>query len=1248
MFRFGLILSLVPIVAWFLAKRRTAQRTRPLVTLFTILALTGIGLFAALPFLTSHGVGTGEAANYRLALADAIEQLRAGHLPLVGQTEYAFNGRVHPLRNAPYLFGLGGVLDALTLHGLTYWELQNLSLAFSLLATAFTCYASLRWATACARPVAIGLSALYTLSPALLAAGTINLFMTIHAAVFVPIAIGAVVRQTRESIFRNDVILGAALAATWLAHPPVALWTTLAAGLVRLYILWENPSARARWGLFAASVIGLAAAACVFVSVATLSSDLGYFPEGAEVRADILRGILQNLRASFPASILPVSARATALSDLQFGYIAWILLAGGVIATACRHRTPGDRNSRVGHLADVGLLIAITVSLALVLPVPGLTEFLWSSVPLPLQSMTSVWPMQRLYLVATALLVFLSARWLPSSWPTATRRRQAAIAGALFGCVWLVWEAAQFARGGLALRWTADDTARSASPSNIDLTVTSYAFLPLPPTFVNGVMDPNFEFTILNSDAKEIDSPLTSALRTAPVVGHGAIILQKSSVVTATEGDAIVLQPGKRYLVDFDFVAGPFEGTLEIFGTTLNRHYALPSAGQVEGFGIGGKHRHAVSIWTSQKTPEPVAVRFAGTAWPRPADARGTIATFTVREVDLKSLPVFVTSWMPLRCEVVAPQNGCNLVTPRGLLKGYIVLVNGHHVRPVASPSGELMVALPAGHSTVEVRYDGPLLLRIALYISTATWLGLLASPFVARPRARVVLQRTWVATRGVRRGLWRYRLATILVLVGGGVALSLWWAGQTYVHAVGPIRVKFIMPPRQIGRSQPIVVTGKPGAGTSVFINYIDPGHVSVGADIWGTAYSSEPIGVDYTQEQELVVNSSALYPLDHPRVRALSSVQRERLRQDFRVELNGRLVLHEHRLAYESTVQQVTIGRTLIGGSLTQPTFTGEIVGVDRLPLPENVVAAGGDRLQVKLLCPKNATGRTEDLISFGLHGAQVACTIEYLDEGLVRLTQRNASGSVVAEGVARRKPRAPDLIEFSFGAGSHPEDVLLSIYFDEQKLFGPPELVPLARPLPIAVGISDTALPGVDCRFSGPQLSAAIVNPLEAKSGADATGPLRLVVTFPKDKPGRPEPLLTTGRNGAGDFAYVTYIDTTHVRFALDHWGVGGATGPAVAIDYSVPHEIEIRTSALYPEINDKAWGAVPPERRRQLRQQMEVLLDGKIVVSGAFAAHPSTAAEITPAENRIGGSNCDVAFTGEIHAENRLGLAVSSTR
>jgi hypothetical protein len=387
-------------------------------------ALLAVGLFAASPFLTNRLVGTGEAFNYDLSVADAVVQMRHGVMPpLAGQTEYAFNGRIHPLRNAPYLYYLAGAVDAATLRRLPFWELQNVCLALSLVAAVFACYLGLRWGAACPRPLAFLLASAYGLSPALLClTHSLNLFMTVHAAVFVPLAIGACVRGCRKPSLSTDLLMAAALALAWLAHPPVALWLTWGVMLVRVVAFAGAPGWRPLARAATAFVVGFLLAGFGFASVGTLNSDLRYFAAAPGDWANFANIILSNLKLALPGALLPVSRGGNGFEDLQFGYVAWALLALtlALLWRAARGRPGPDRPSLI---AAAGACLTVGLLLALTFPIPGVTHWLWLHMPMPVLEMTFLWPMQRLYLVATGFTVFGAALVLPAGWPQITARR---------------------------------------------------------------------------------------------------------------------------------------------------------------------------------------------------------------------------------------------------------------------------------------------------------------------------------------------------------------------------------------------------------------------------------------------------------------------------------------------------------------------------------------------------------------------------------------------------------------------------------------------------------------------------------------------------------------------------------------------------------------------------------------------------------------------------------------------------------
>jgi hypothetical protein len=1241
---FFAVLLLVPIAMFAISRRlrlnpesrgRTAVRTA---------ALFAVGLTIASPFLTPHAVGTGEAYNYSLALADGVTQMRAGEVPpLAGQTEYAFNGRVHPLRNAPYLFYLAEGVDLLTLRSLSFWELQNLSLSLSLIGAIFAGYGALRWGVGCGRLKAFCLASVYGFCPALLVACTMNLFMTVHAAVFVPLAIGACLRHCRHPAVQNDFLLAAALAAAWLAHPPVALWLTLSVSLVRVVILWRNPSWRFRGGLLGAALLGAALAGFVFVSVTTLSSDLAYFPEGPEY----VSSLMANIEASFPASILPVSRKGDLLTDLQLGYVGWALLAFTLVHLV-RSRTSDDEAKRTQRLAGFALAASALLLLGLTLPVPFLTHWLWEQIPDQVKIITSVWPMQRLYLIATALILFAFALAPGSSLPARFFSQRAKFTWFALAVIWTGWQASSGLARGFALRWSEDLSRRKHLGSNLDLTVTSYAFVQVPSTFVHGVMDPEFEFALLKGGLKTIASPLKAALASAPVVARGGLFRRDgpNGPEVVSDSQKLTLLPGKRYLLTFNFLLPTLTGSLEVMGPALWRAYQLPNAGEAEGFGMGEGHSRSLSIWTSLAQPETVDVRAFITAWPAGLGANSKLADFTLQAVDRDRLPIRLTSLLPLRCTVDAPEAGCFVSTPRRYIPGYAATVDGRPVRPIRSPDGQVMLPVPQGRSVVEVRYLGPWSVRAAFWLSAVSWLG-----FFVWSGGRLVgvdwspaARRSAKITTPVARLAWRHRYWAIGTIGLLSVGIYLVSVRTAYENGVGPIRISFLLPLKQFGRQQPLLVTGRAGAGTNVFINFVDETHIRIGADIWGALFQSDLLPVDYFQIHDVVINSSALYPLDHPKVRSLSEKVRAELRSDFRVELDGHTVLALQHSAYESTLAQVTVGETRIGGSLTQPRFLGEIIKVERLALPQSMVVAHDRSARLELQFPNDRRGITEPLLSIGPDSQDGVCSVTYGTTGHANLARRSANGSVLEAVDVTYDPRRAHVLEFTFGSATEPTPAIpVSWKFDGQVVLGPANPPPATQPTLLTAGLCRTEVAGVETRFTGREIRASLGPGSAAVLPHLKTGPLTLIVTLPGDKTGRQEPLLTTGRTGKGDFAYVIYADDRHVRFAFDHWGVGGATSDPVEIDYRSPHEIEISLGSLYPaEGDDPAWPGVAPDQRQRLKSEMEIRLDGKSVLKAHFPAHPSKPEEITVGLNRIGGSNCDPAFTGEIHEAEQTGI------
>ena len=1191
------------------------------------LLLLLIGLVPASPYLTSRAVGSGEAFNYSLALADAVSQMRAGILPpLVGQTPYAFNGRIHPLRNAPYMFYLGGMLDLLSGHRLTFWELQNFSLAFSLIGAAFACYFGLRWGTGCGRAWALALAAAYAWCPGLLvAAHAHDLFMTVHASPFLPLALGACARQAWKPARQNDLLLAAALAAAWLAHPPVALWTTAAAALVRMALFARQPSVRSAAGLAGAAVLFFALAGFAFVSAASVGHDLSLLAAGGAFKQDFARTVVANLREAFPAVLRPVSVQVRDLGNMQLGYAHWLLL-GLAAAGLARGRWDGRK------VAVLALVACSVILLLLCLPVPGLTYGLWVHLPPSVHLLTNIWPMQRLYLVAAALVVFAAALT-----PVEAVGRGVAAAGLVAGLAWTLAETRPFLAAGFALRASPAETAASHHAENIDLSPTSYAFFGMPLDFTSGTVDPALRLHVIDAPAGQIVTDYSqSFLDHARVVQTG--IFRRVSATSEILTPTLTLQPGKHYLLDFDFRTEPLNLYLRFDGVRMARSYRLPDAGGLSGFGMGPGFGHRVELWTDLPRAEEITARLhywleAG----RPMVDAVDFAGFTLREVDLGELPR-LRSYLPLTATVDAPRDGLYLETFRSYLSGYQARVDDRTVAVARSPRGNVMVPIPAGGSEVEVRYVGSRLLRASFWVSAASWLGLGAGLLLSAARRHRSVPFVRVGPAPRRGRILRAGAVAIVLLAAGTLA----WPGLpgARVH-VGPVRIRYLLPVDQTGHNQPLLVTGRRGNRLIVFVNLVDAHHVRVGADGWGRLFETPPVAVDYNRIQELVVSASALYPPGDPQLRGARPDDMRAWRNRLQIDLNGANVLAVDLPPPPGESAETRFGENPFGGSFAERRFTGQILSTARLPLSPTVTLMAGQAIAIHGEVPPDLRRAPQPVLALA---GRPGPALVYLRTESARTAR---VGWVDFNGQSSESPDlpwpagAPFALEVQAGRRNAAGDAeALAIRAGSLVLAGTKGLHPLLYPLTGVIGRSLGPADPVKVQFAGAALHGEVttVSPPPAPFGAYDLG-----LALPRNRPGRAEPLLVSGRAGAADLVYIVYADATHVRLGVDHWGGGGALSAPIPLDYAARHEIEISLGSLYPPAADPAWGGLPAAIRHDRRDQLRVRLDGAVVLDAPWAAYAAPAGDIVVGENRIGGSTCDPTFTGRIFWARRPPLA-----
>ncbi len=679
------------------------MRFRKLSEVARLCALALAACWLLHPFATGSSYGGGDAVWYAHMLADYVAQVRAGVFPVfAGQTDFAFNGAVYPLRVAPLYQHLAALLDLITLHSLGPFALQHLTVTVCGAAGILGSYWTLCWIAPSRRWSAAGFAILYLSCPGILATVyTQDLYMTWMTVGLAPFATYAIVRTFRHDDARSQVILGSSLAALWWAHSPIALWFTLIAAGSQVARLVQIRRTRGALGRsFLGAFVFVLLAQYPFVSVALIGAPGGHSPAGAPLAHAGL--IAENVREAFPAALLPIRDTA-GLGALQLGYGLWAVLLSATLVCATIQKR------------ELAVLLAASFLLMLLLvPIPGLNGFLWASMPGEVVRITYYWPMQRFYLILAALLAAAGQiAW--DSW--ATRAVRLRIPGALLMagcCAWSLYQAASFIHAAKASTFSSAETTRGMLPENRILMDHAYGlFAGLPPHFSNGVVDPR-------SEGRLIPAPANRA------AGRVAATGQLTGRLDANPGildlyPNLRLEPGRRYRLELSFSHPEVPGILQCVGRTFFREYLLPSSGEPKSFGSGPSNSPEMDVWSTDPAGDEVALRFIPA---QPGASAGSLAAFGAFEL-LERVPseepVEIMSLFPFRARVKTASPAI-LETPRMYMPGYDAWVDGRRVAVVSTPDRLVGVPINSGEHTATLSYPGPILLRLSYWEALLAW----------------------------------------------------------------------------------------------------------------------------------------------------------------------------------------------------------------------------------------------------------------------------------------------------------------------------------------------------------------------------------------------------------------------------------------------------------------------------------------------------------------------------------------------
>jgi len=384
-----------------------------------------------------------------------------------------------------------------------------------------------------------------------------------------------------------------------------------------------------------------------------------------------------------------------------------------------------------------------------------------------------------------------------------------------------------------------------------------------------------------------------------------------------------------------------------------------------------------------------------------------------------------------------------------------------------------------------------------------------------------------------------------------------------------------------------------------------------------------------------------SLLPPYAHPTFANWSEDDYTAASRELLLKVDGVEVLHAALGCYPSAPGDLRLGANRWLGDGVAGHFSGRILADRRLPLARPAAVAPvlheQGEVELQVVFPADRNTGMEPLLATGqgLQADLVYCSYE--GPGKLRLALDHSNSGGPRSNLLSYDPARPCLLQFWMGslagegqAGQQPAGVpprrRIFVKMDGVVVLNEVARFNRARPETIVAGRNPFSSTEVAAHFTGEVLGLASgINPpaLPVLQVAGERGAVDLKVRFPDQALGTAEPLVVTGATGAGDILYVKYVDSGHMSFGFDHWGVGGIAGQPVEIDYGEPHRLEITMGSLYPGGGAGPWA-----------ERVRVKLDGAVVLEGASACHPSEPDEITIGRNLIGGSTCGPAFTGRI--------------
>lgn len=417
----------------------------------------------------------------------------------------------------------------------------------------------------------------------------------------------------------------------------------------------------------------------------------------------------------------------------------------------------------------------------------------------------------------------------------------------------------------------------------------------------------------------------------------------------------------------------------------------------------------------------------------------------------------------------------------------------------------------------------------------------------------------------------------------------------------------------------EPLLSTGAPGRGDTLFLRYAGTGHFVLGHDhIGGGAVLAPLMPLDRTATHRVLIGMDNFFP-DSDRPRAGRRF----------VMWNDVLLLDGAAPLHPTAPDQIAIGHNFIGASTAIAQLSADIVGFRRIPYPKPgaVFAVPPGTLRLGMLPASSLpAGYAEPLLSSGPAGQGDLLFLRKDGDGRLRVgLDQWGSGAILS------RPFVPDAsrrLEFTVAMGPflRPEESSPRLPPDVRRLYvqgnGQVLLNRFVRYHASEVSelflgenhaASTTVAPGLSSEML---LAEPTGTPPPVAGFTGHPGAVRLALRFDATPAaGTSLPLLSTGRSGAGDLLFIRFDAQGRYQIGHDHWGYSMVLSEPRAFDPAQPLGLTVSLGGLFAPDHDA--GA--------LRDRLFVATGNDVLLDQPARFHPVEPGAWVVGVNAIGSSS-----------------------